>query len=114
MVCRCSIALNTIQIYLRFETQHIYKSNDFISFALGDPTVPDKNERAGCATVQIVRDLTRNRRLQLTRLKMPYVTALTNVLSQSLGWHRARMTFMARFVLCSLQLTTTNLRRIGY
>jgi hypothetical protein len=44
---------------------------------------------------------------------MPYVTALTNVLSQSLGWHRARMTFMARFVLCSLQLTTTNLRRIA-
>jgi hypothetical protein len=44
---------------------------------------------------------------------MPYVTALTNVLTQSLGWHRARMTFMARFVLCSLQLTTTNLRRIA-
>ena len=44
---------------------------------------------------------------------MPCVTALTNVLTQSLGWHRARMTFMARFVLCSLQLTTTNLRRIA-
>ena len=44
---------------------------------------------------------------------MPYVTALTNVLHQTLGWHRARMTFMARFVLCSLQLTTTNLRRIA-
>jgi len=44
---------------------------------------------------------------------MPYVTALTNVLHQTLGWHRARMSFMARFVLCSLQLTTTNLRRIA-
>lgn len=44
---------------------------------------------------------------------MPYVTALTNVLHESLGWHRARMTFMARFVLSALQLTTTNLRRIA-
>ena len=44
---------------------------------------------------------------------MPYVTALTHVLTQPLGWHRARMTFMARFVLCSLQLTPTSLRRIA-
>jgi hypothetical protein len=44
---------------------------------------------------------------------MPYVTALTNVLCDALGWHRARMTFMARFVLSALQLTTTNLRRIA-
>jgi len=44
---------------------------------------------------------------------MPYVTALANVLHETLGWHRARMTFMARFVLCSVQLTTTNLRRIA-
>ena len=59
------------------------------------------------------RDITRDLRRHPARSKMPYVTALTNVLSQSLGWHRARMTFMARFVLCSLQLTTTNLRRIA-
>ena len=44
---------------------------------------------------------------------MPYVTSLTNVLHQTLGWHCARVTFMAHFVLCSLQLTTTNLRRIA-
>jgi len=34
-------------------------------------------------------------------------------LTQSLGWQRARMTFMVRFVLCSLQLIPTNLRRIA-
>ena len=44
---------------------------------------------------------------------MPCVTSLTNVLHWALDWHRARMTFMARFVLCSLQLTTTNLRRVA-
>ena len=41
------------------------------------------------------------------------VTALANVLSESLGWHRARMAFMARFVLCFLQLAPTNLRCIA-
>ena len=59
------------------------------------------------------RDMTRDLRPHPTRSEMPYVTSLTNVLHQTLGWHRARMTFMARFVLCSLQLTTTNLRRIA-
>ena len=59
------------------------------------------------------RDMTRDLHRHRARSKTPYVTALTNVLHQTLGWHRARMTFMARFVLCSLQLTTTNLRRIA-
>ena len=59
------------------------------------------------------RDITRDLRPYPARSEMPYVTALTNVLHQTLGWHRARMSFMARFVLCSLQLTTTNLRRIA-
>ena len=56
------------------------------------------------------RDLTHDLRRHPARSKMP-VTALTNVLTQSIGWHRARLKLMARFVLCSLQLTTTNLRR---
>ncbi len=56
------------------------------------------------------RDLTRHLRRHPARSEMP-VTALTNVLTQSIGWHRARLKLMARFVLCSLQLTTTNLRR---
>jgi len=59
------------------------------------------------------RDITRDLRPHPTRSEMPYVTSLTNVLHQTLGWHRARMKLMARFVLCSLQLTTTNLRRIA-
>jgi hypothetical protein len=59
------------------------------------------------------RDITRDLRPHPTRSEMPYVTALTNVFHQTLSWHRARMSFMARFVLCSLQLTTTNLRRIA-
>ena len=58
------------------------------------------------------RGITCDLRPHLTRSEMPTVTALTNVLSESIGWHRARMTFMARFVLSALQLTTTNLRRI--
>ena len=56
--------------------------------------------------------MTRDLRRHRARSEMPYVTALTNVFHQTLGWHRARMTFMARFVLYSLQLTTTNLRRL--
>jgi len=59
------------------------------------------------------RDMTRDLRPHPTRSKMPYVTSLTNVLHNTLGWHRARMTFMARFVLSALKLTTTNLRRIA-
>ena len=46
-------------------------------------------------------------------LRVPYVTSFTTVLNPSLGWHRARLKQMARLVLCSLQLTTTNLRRIA-
>jgi hypothetical protein len=41
------------------------------------------------------------------------VKRLTDVLSQHLPWHRARLKFIARFVLSVLQLTTTNLRRIA-
>ena len=44
---------------------------------------------------------------------MSYVTRLTNVLDEHLGWHRARLKFMARFILSALQLTTSNLRRIA-
>jgi hypothetical protein len=49
---------------------------------------------------------------------MSYVTGLTNVLDEHLrwhrvGWHRARLRFMARFILSALQLTTSNLRRIA-
>jgi len=57
--------------------------------------------------------MTHDLRPHLNRSKMPYVTSLTNVLHEALGWHRARMTFMARFVLSALKLTTTNLRRIA-
>ena len=44
---------------------------------------------------------------------MADVTALKHVQTQSLGWNRTPMTFMGRFALCSLQLITTNLRRIA-
>lgn len=59
------------------------------------------------------RDTTRDLRSHSARSEMPYVRCRTNVLDQSLGWHRARLKFMARFILYSLQLTTTNLRRIA-
>ena len=41
---------------------------------------------------------------------MPYVTSFTTVLNPSLGWHRARLKQMARLVLCSLPLTSPDLR----
>ena len=44
---------------------------------------------------------------------MQYVQSLTGVLSDHLGWHRARLKFMARFTSALLKLTTTNLREIA-
>ena len=44
---------------------------------------------------------------------MTYVQSITDVLSDHLGWHRARLKFMARFTSALLRLTTTTLRRIA-
>jgi hypothetical protein len=44
---------------------------------------------------------------------MRYVHSITSVLSDHLGWHRARLKFMARFMSALLQLTTTNLWKIA-
>jgi hypothetical protein len=44
---------------------------------------------------------------------MPYVHALTRVLDRHLGWNRARLKFMARFILGALRLTTCNLHRLA-
>jgi hypothetical protein len=44
---------------------------------------------------------------------MRYVHSITSVLSDHLGWHRARLKFMARFTSALLQLTTTNLWKIA-
>ena len=44
---------------------------------------------------------------------MPYVQSISDVLSSHLGWHRARLKFMARFTSAVLAMTTTNLRRIA-
>lgn len=44
---------------------------------------------------------------------MPYVQSITDVLSAHLGWHRARLKFMARFTAALLKMTTTNLREIA-
>jgi len=44
---------------------------------------------------------------------MRYVRSLTNVRSDHLGWHRARLTFMARFKTALLTQTTTNLKRLA-
>jgi hypothetical protein len=41
-----------------------------------------------------------------------YVASITNVLSDYLGWHRARLIFMARFICWVLTLQTTDLWRI--
>jgi hypothetical protein len=38
---------------------------------------------------------------------------MTSVLSDHLGWHRARLKFMARFTAALLKLTTTNLRELA-
>jgi hypothetical protein len=46
-------------------------------------------------------------------LAAAYVASITNVRSDHLGWHRARLTFMARFVCSVLTLRTTDLWRIG-
>ena len=46
-------------------------------------------------------------------LPVPYVQSITDVLSSHLGWHRARLKFMARFTSAVLAMTTTNLRRIA-
>jgi hypothetical protein len=40
---------------------------------------------------------------------MWYMHSITNVLSDHLGWHRARLKFMARFIVALLQRTTTDL-----
>lgn len=40
---------------------------------------------------------------------MWYMHSITNVLSDHLGWHRARLKFMARFTVALLQRTTTDL-----
>ena len=42
-----------------------------------------------------------------------YVQSITDVLSDHLGWHRARLKFMARFTSALLRLTTTTLRPIA-
>ena len=44
---------------------------------------------------------------------MLYVQSITDVLSSHLGWHRARLKFMARFTSAMLSMKTTNLRRIA-
>lgn len=44
---------------------------------------------------------------------MQYVESMTDVLSDHLGWHRARLKFMARFTTALLKLTTTNLRELA-
>ena len=44
---------------------------------------------------------------------MRYVDSITSVLSDHLGWHRARLKFMARFTSALLRLTTTNLSKIA-
>jgi len=40
---------------------------------------------------------------------MWYMHSITNVLSDHLGWHRARLKFMARFTVALIQRTTTDL-----
>lgn len=44
---------------------------------------------------------------------MHYVRSITGVLSDHLGWHRARLKFMARFTAALLQLQTANLWKIA-
>lgn len=48
-----------------------------------------------------------------TPFPMTYVNDLTNVLSEHLPWHRARLKFMARFTSALLRLTTANLRKLA-
>ena len=48
-----------------------------------------------------------------TPFAMRYVDSITSVLSDHLGWHRARLKFMARFTSALLRLTTTNLSKIA-
>jgi hypothetical protein len=44
---------------------------------------------------------------------VPYARSLTRVLNRHLGWHRARLKFIARSTLGLLRLTTCNLRRLA-
>jgi hypothetical protein len=44
---------------------------------------------------------------------MQYVASITNVLSDHLGWHRARLKFIARFTPALPMQTTTNLKRLA-
>lgn len=44
---------------------------------------------------------------------MAYVESLTDVLAEHLSWHRARLSFIARFTTALLKLTTTNLARVA-
>jgi len=44
---------------------------------------------------------------------MPYVQSITNVLTTYLGWHRARLKFIARFQAAVLMRQTTNLAKLA-
>jgi len=44
---------------------------------------------------------------------MHYVRSITGVLSDHLGWHRARLKFMARFTSALLKLRASNLWEIA-
>ena len=44
---------------------------------------------------------------------MPYVQSITNVLTTYLGWHRARLKFIARFQAALLMRQTTNLTKLA-
>ena len=44
---------------------------------------------------------------------MHYVRSITNVLTNHLGWHRARLKFIARFQAALLKLQTANLSKIA-
>jgi uncharacterized protein (UPF0216 family) len=44
---------------------------------------------------------------------MPYVASITSVLSGHLGWHRARLKFMARFTMALLQRRSADLWQIA-
>lgn len=54
--------------------------------------------------------MTLNRDLPLALIPcvMRYVCSLTNVLSDHLGWHCARLTFMTRFTTALLTQTNMN------
>lgn len=55
------------------------------------------------------RETNRDLHRQSDPLVMHYVRSITDVLASHLGWHRARLKFMARFTAALLKLRTTNL-----